>query len=280
MNRVSCAEVCIPFVRKRSLLKTVNRSLLGILLFIACSVKYTLPDYDNVPDANLKLITISNKVGDTIDSLERNQYHLLPKAVNFSSAKIYTIFSDTTAKEAGYVVEIITTDNNKFRAVYHDNYGSRILTDMVDNYETYSAKRDSLIKLRKVLYFKDREPVFEKIKDPLEAERQIVEYDDCLGLPITAREVLKFKKNSNFNRYAGIGCVSGCLLYATGCIIGFSSDGFMTTGLSVTESITSNSLMVAGLIIGGLAGPKHGDCIEKREMIKAIKKGRRLRLVE
>ena len=63
-------------------------------------------------------------------------------------------------------------------AVIRDPCGILILRDIIDNSVTTSAEGDTLVRYRKILYFQDGQPVYEKIIKLLEKKWHIVGYDD------------------------------------------------------------------------------------------------------
>jgi len=253
--------------------------LLSLLLLSSnCAIPYTIPNYAKwyEPPLGRVVITINNKVGESVDSLERRQFNLFSDFKDFSSAVFYEI-SDSIS---GYLVEISKIDGNKYRAVNRDPKGREILKDYIDNFDTIQAERAQLMKNRKVERYigsgPDKKPIYEKIKDPFDTKWRIVGYDEDLGLPITSEEIkLLNTKKTNANVY---GC--GCCLAS--CVVGPMFAAMM--GMDILYNANDRTLGILGIAAGVLAangaGYTMGTVIDKRETIKAIKAGRKLKIIE
>ncbi len=235
------------------------------ILLSSCAVKYTLPDYDKVQDANLELITLSNKVGETIDSLERKQYNLFPKAENFVSAQIFLIIDSTKIftvdyhQTFGYVVEMTATDDHKYRGINLDPEGTVLLQDYLDTLPAF----DHWYSLRKW---------------PLEHKYGIMDYDDDLGLPIRDYEINECSYGFNYNQTfyglacCGISCITGSL-----AIINIFNNDALTKD---NEAAYAAMGIVTGIGISTFAGFSYGKRFDRAEIVRAIKAGRQLKLVE
>jgi len=235
-----------------------------VFLCIACSAaKYTLPYYDKIwpPYDSLRFITISERVGDTIDYNEMQQFKLFSKMKGCESAIFYGVerfcyssfcnWKDTI----GYIVEVTTTDGKKYRTYGSDYTHVKFLRKYVDDYE----------KIAPVL------KQYEKIW-------HIVDYDDALGLPITNDEIDGYMYGHNYNATfyglacCGISCITGSL-----AIINIFNNDALTKD---NEAAYASMGIVTGIGISTFAGFSYGKRFDRAEIVKAIKAGRRLKPVE
>ncbi len=120
-------------------------------------------------------------------------------------------------------------------------------------------------------------PVYEKISDPFETKWRIVDYDDALGLPITSKEVVLFnKKNYNCCLYS----TSFCLPVLITTAIFWIGEAMSMTWSESDKIGTYGVICISSSLVSAIAGGIWGYMEDKRETIKAIKKGRQLKLVE
>jgi hypothetical protein len=244
-------------------MKQVLLLMILVLIMVSsvhCVYKYTMQNY--VKDIILTPISISDRVGETIDSVERRQFNLFPYVKDFESATFYEL------PEGGYTVEF-TAAGCKYRVVNHDIRSLAIMHSYIDDYEKHQDTVSKLMKNRRIIV-QGREPIYEKIRDPFETEWRIEDYDE-LALPITKDEIQRFNQRTNSSMY-GIGC---CL--STGFIGGlFTLMAIMDDGYTGGNRTTPVALGCTGaVIVSGLVGIQLGSTIDKREIIKAIRKARR-----
>jgi len=142
--------------------------------FFWFSCTYTAKHYLAYERAGL--ITISERVGETIDPEEREQFALFDGIDDFKAAHFYSI------EGGGYEVEIIT-EQEKLRAANMDPKAVEIMQDYIDRYEEIRSSREA----------------FEK-------HWKIVDYD-TLGQPITHDEI----EYVNQHKYAWC-CAGGTFL--------------------------------------------------------------------
>jgi hypothetical protein len=187
-------------------------------------------------------ITISSRVGEIIDSQERERFDLFLGMQGFETARFYAI------KGGGYEVEIVTTSGT-FLAVNRDSLAVRILRDYINRYEEVIGARDD----------------FEK-------EWQIVSYDD-LGQPITKYE------RDKLGKVVTVACCLGTGL--AGGLAGFGLGFIMTYSLAADASLWPLIVAVGGgALLGGALGCKYGSGSNEGLALKRIKEARKPRLVE
>jgi hypothetical protein len=227
-----------------------------------CVFKHTIHDYSVY--TTLTRVSVSEKVGEAIDTLECTQYNLFRGIEKFESAIFFEML------EGGYVVEI-TTAEGKYRVVNHDNKGIEIMRAYIDDYEERQEKMAKLMKNRRIIrYIRDKEPIYEKIKDPFESEWHIVDYDD-LGLPITKHEIKKFYRKTNTYVYGASCCLSSSLIGGGFTVMALMDDSY--TGSSKAPIV---GIISAGAAIGSaFIGKEIGKSIDNREIIEAIKQARK-----
>jgi len=121
-----------------------------------------------------ELISVSEKVGASIDKTERNEYEIFMNIPNFERATFYW------RKEGGYLIEIQTVTDTLISVVL-DTAMVSILSDYVGRYKEVQANRESF-----------------------ERKWSIISYDGQ-GIPITENEILRYHKK-------GSCCASGCAL--------------------------------------------------------------------
>ncbi len=265
----------MPFIHRFARLVII----LLALYCVTCTVKYSLPGYTSITITDLRPVVVSEKIGDTIDLIERDQFNLFPGINSFESAQIF-VLSDSTG---GFIIELTSIYGKKHHSINRDPHGLEIMGDYIDNYENIIATRDSLMRSRKIIENVYRgfhkEPVYEKVKDPFETKWHIINYD-AMGLPITHEEVAIYHR-----KHANILTHSGCCCLATGTAgilmilaAGFSYGTFGMPSFELSGPIVSISIM--GTIAGTIYGAVQGNNADVVETINAIKAGRQLKLVE
>lgn len=192
-----------------------------------------------------ELVSISGKVGASIDKNERNEYELFNNIPNFERATFYSI------KEGGYLIEIQTVTDTLI-SVVSDTKMVSILADYVDRYEIIRLNRES----------------FEK-------KWSIVSYDEQ-GIPITENEMLRYHKKVSC---CALGCGLGgsALGLVTGAVLAvISSDDFDILHSTEKENKRIAVFAYTGITTGAIAGYFIGNSFDnkfaKGVTIREIKK--------
>lgn len=150
------------------------RKLMNILILITiiagCSQTYTPEIYEHYTKTTP--IVISERVGETIDSEEREHYDLFQGIEDFKSAQIFDIWDP---RGGGYVA-VIQTESQTFEAVNRDPKAIQIFTYYIENYERIKETPDARWEFE---------------------DKWLVMGYDALGQPITAHEIDRVKKNTN-----------------------------------------------------------------------------------
>ncbi len=248
-------------------LRGIFINIIIIFLLLSCSKTYIIPSYNQVSDADLHPIIISDQVGESIDSLERKNYNLFPGVENFYSAHIHTI------PEKGFVLDCTITDNTQYRSVIKDPMGLEILRDHINNYDSIMVIRTGLMKDEKG----DKD--YKIGKDPFEMKWGIVGYDDDLNLPITREEITLYGQKNNMFKMGKVCCCLG-IGFSTAYLIAlgdYKEHGpFGESDITFTEIIP----YLAGATVASVAGIYLSRMIEKDMTIQAIKAGRKLKQIE
>lgn len=178
-----------------------------------------------------ELVSISEKVGASIDKTERNEYEIFMNIPNFERATFYW------RKEGGYLIEIQTVTDTLISVVL-DTAMVSILSDYVGRYKEVQANRESF-----------------------ERKWSIISYDEQ-GMPITENELLKFHKK-------GYGCSSGCAL--GGGVLGLAAGALIVTVQEIgnlgDEDVNSSPIFV-GAVLGAAFGYFIGNRIDKGRINK------------
>jgi len=171
-----------------------------------------------------KLVSISEKVGVSIDKAERSEYELFMNIPNFERATFYSL------KEGGYLIEI-QTQTDTLISVVRDTATVSILSDYVGRYEEVKADRESFERKWSIIYY------------------------DGQGIPITENEILRYHKK-------GSCWTSGCALGggATGFVFAALAAGF--ANMAGNENVGPIPVFAA-VILGGGAGYFIGNRIDK-----------------
>ncbi len=256
---------------------------LCIVLLLSCSKTYIIPSYAQVSDADLHPMIISDRVGENIDFLERKNYNLFPKVQDFESAVIYQIGKDDPEYKSGYVVEITKTDGRKYRSVNRDFNGIKILRDYINNYDSIAIINAGtmILKRKEVLYIEKEVGSSNKINDPFENHWQIVDYDD-IGLAITKNEVMKYNKHIRALLYGPCFGLSTCIIGLGMSLLFPIPEPSMGVSIDIDGEIDGTELLITGVSAVGIfaVGAYSGDRKDKDIIIKAIKEGRKLKIID
>ena|GEM_PF-3275743 len=194
-----------------------------------------------------ELVSISGKVGASIDKNESDEYALFRNIQDFERATFYSI------KQGGYLIEIQTLTDTLI-SVVSDTKIVSVLADYVDRYEGVKANRR-----------------------PFEEKWSIVSYDEQ-GIPITENEMLKYHKKLSCCAL-GCGLGGGALGLVTGVVVAsISSDDFDILHSTEKESRRIAVFAYTGITTGAIAGYFIGNSfdnrIAKHTIIREIKKSR------
>ncbi|KPJ73972.1 hypothetical protein AMJ52_02425 [candidate division TA06 bacterium DG_78] len=224
----------------------IEKSISCIVIALLLQCTYGVHYYDYHDYELEQPIVISERIGETIDPEEREQYDLFPGIENFTSATFYV------PSTIGYAVEIVIEDK-KYISVNREPMAVEILCDFFEKYE-YT----------------------EKFREEFETEWAVVTHDD-IGFPITQDEIDAMRHPT---RVLLLGATGGCLLgIIPGALIG------LAIGFSV-EHFGELAVVYAGpgaLIGGGLLaviGASTARSIDKNNALEDIKESRRLREIK
>ncbi|UCD05501.1 MAG: hypothetical protein JSV98_10400 [candidate division WOR-3 bacterium] len=162
-----------------------------VLVLLMCNRGIRLSSHDN--ERYKFPIYINERVGDQIDSIEREEYRLFPNIDGFISAALYE-------HPLGWKWEIIT-EKERLVVVNKDSAAVLILADYIERYEEIVGSDFDF-----------------------ENKWNIVDYD-VLGQPITQNELdyvterLEKQKNARTMAAAAGGCLSGACI---GCVVGYN----------------------------------------------------------
>lgn len=164
-----------------------------------------------------RTVTISHRVGETIDVAEREQFGLFHGIEGFETAKFYAIGN------GGYEVEITTTEKILL-AANCDSLAIVILRDHINRFEEIA-----------------------KAQEEFENQWQIVDYDD-LGQPITKHELNRYK--GAVRGMFGIGCCLGGGLI--GGLVGFNIARGQDSDMSIVLGALGGFLLSGpvGVLVG------------------------------
>ena len=211
--------------------------MIGIIVLVLFSLNctYTAKHYLTYEKAGL--ITVSERVGETIDPEERKQFALFNGIDDFKAAHFYDI------KGGGCEIEILTV-HQKFAAINRDENAIMMIRDYISRYEEIKES-----------------------KERFEEKWEIVAYD-TLGFPITKSEI---------NRYchpaASWGCGIGSGLFIIGCsIFVATSIGLRTLFEPATpaEEREQNIVLAVGALLGIATGAVVRTAIKSSDELKSI----------
>jgi hypothetical protein len=191
-----------------------------------------------------ELVSISDKVGASIDVEERSEYALFMNIQDFERATFYSLI------EGGYLIEI-QTQTDTLTSVVLDTEMASILGDYVERCEEVKADRESF-----------------------ERKWSIISYDGQ-GIPITENEMVRYHKK-------GCCCALACGLggsvvgLITGAVLALlSAEGDL---LEIMESERTGIFVSIGTAVGGIAGCFIGNNFDnklaKGGIVKKIEESR------
>jgi hypothetical protein len=220
-----------------------EKSIRCIVIALLLQCTYGVHYYDYHDYELEQPIIVSERIGETIDPEEREQYDLFPGIENFTSATFYG------PSKRGYAVEIVT-ESKKYISTNRDPLAVEILCDFFENYE-YS----------------------ERFRQEFETKWAVVTYDD-LGFPITQDEIDAMRHPT---RAILLGATGGCLLGAIpgaliGLAIGFSVEHYG----ELAVMYAGPGALIGGAIVGAI-GASAARSIDKNNALEGIKESRRIR---
>ena len=192
-------------------------------------------------------VTISGRVGETVDATEREKFDLLRGIDGFQYAEYFSIL------DGGYEVEITTSDA-VYRAVNRDVSAIEILRDYIDRNEEIRQNRQ-----------------------PFEEQWNIVDYD-TLGQPITSNELNKAK----FADAAIVGgALAGVIALFPSVILGLWACGYELWGDGCERSeVFGYVTFISAFSLGIYAGASLGSSIDRGSALGSIKNAREPLIVE
>lgn len=192
-----------------------------------------------------ELVSISGKVGASIDKKESNEYALFRNIPDFERATFYSL------KEGGYLIEIQTTTDTLI-SVIQDKGMASILRDYLDRYDEVRLNRES----------------FEK-------KWSIVSYDEQ-GIPITENEMSGYHKKL-YCCAAGSCLGGGAVGFVTGValeVISSDIDILNTEEENKRQFVSGFAGAAAGAVAGYFIGNSFDNRIAKGSIVREIKKSR------
>ena len=180
---------------------------------LLCYVMYCVPYAGKREPAHIRQnpIVVSERVGDVIDSEEREYFNLFHPEIYIRPLTYQYISATVTPKyNGGYAVHISTTQGILY-IENRDPHGLEIFADYIDNYETIGETRE----------------IFEEKWD-------IIDYDD-MYLPITKHE----RDNVSHEIAAGQMALQGPSNIGIGGCIGLGVGGILSYGLIKALSLGS-----------------------------------------
>jgi hypothetical protein len=217
--------------------RAVTCIVLLALLYSQCSPLY----YSGYSRIDVP-ITVSDVVGEVIDTEERERYDLFKGIEDFEQAQFYPI-------EQGGLCAEIQTKLHKLIVVNRDRQTHMILREYVENYEWIMTSRE----------------VFER-------KWRIVDYD-ILGFPITKDEIARC-----VNPMTRWGCSLGtaAMIFAMSSLIAY---GIVSPDRNeiIGEPDLALTVFVGGIgvsLVGGLLAGIVADKMSLENAIKSIKKSR------
>ena len=219
------------------MIKTVA-FIVVVVLLLSCT--HNLLHYRHYEKT--KPIVISARVGETIDSEERQQFDLFPEIEGYKSAMLYDI------AEGGYEVRI-QTESTRLVAVNRDSLAVIILRDYINRYEEIQNARDDF-----------------------EENWKIVDYDN-LGLPITQYELNRIRKPGSGRMIGGATCCIG------GFLTSIALAELSVERELVSEDVADIAFF-GTWVISTATGAILGEKILRDNALKAIKESRKPRIAE
>jgi hypothetical protein len=213
-------------------------------LIVMSNCTYSLARYRTY--ARGSIIELNDKVGNSVDDMERSEYDLFPGVKGFKEAVFFDI------PDGGYEIQIITEDG-KYLAVNRDSLAVDILKDYFMQYDTRFTSPN--------IY---------------EDKWGIVDYD-ALGFPITNQEVSQVVKPG-----CCIGAMAGGAL-AFGVSLILAMDYGLNHLFDADQSAVDakcTQMIVGGTVLGVGAGILIGRMIDDTRSVGAIKRARMPKRVE
>ena len=187
-------------------------------------------------------ITISVRVGQSIDPEERVQFDLFPDIEGFKVARFYGV------AEGGYEVRI-ETESKRLVAVNRDSLAVMILRDYINRYEE-----------------------IQNAKSDFEEDWKIVDYDE-LALPITQHELNCIRKPGSGRIIGGATCCVG------GGITSLALAELSGEHELISEDV--GDVVFFGTWVASTAtGAILGEKILRNRALSAIKESRKPRIIE
>lgn len=188
------------------------------------------------------IIELSDKVGDSIDAMERAEFGLFPSVEGYKEALFFNI------PDGGYEIQIIAEDG-RYVAVNRDPDGVEILKD----------------------YFVQYDPTYKDLSS-FEKKWGVVGYD-VLGFPITHQEVRQGGRSGcSYVTTAGCGVVSLglSLLWAWGYGLAHVNDADQS-------AVNRNCFFIVagGTVVGVGVGYLTGRLVDMSRSVRTIERARR-----
>lgn len=215
-----------------------------VLVALLVNCTHTIPHYFDYE--RKRPIVISERVGETIEPDEREQFDLFHGIDEFKAAIFYSISG------GGYEVEILT-ENKRLAAVNRDSLAITVLRDYINRYEEIQG-----------------------LKADFEEKWKIVAYDE-LGFPITSYEARSVK-----NRAMPWICGGGCLLLGALpiALLTMVIGGGSPSGEGDMNWTAGSIVIISGVAGSILAGSVLGNKISNHGAVNKVKESRKLRTVE
>lgn len=222
------------------------KRVIAVVVMIALTMNctYTLKHYADYKD--VQPMIISERVGETLDGAERDQFDLFSAISDFESATFYEI------GEGGYKVEIMAADQI-YAAVNRDSQAVAILRYYIDSYEDIQGSWEAF-----------------------ERKWKIIDYD-TLGQPITLNELKNVRRNSYSCGCAGGSWLAQLLpnfLLSFGVIGGLRMNMFGTSGTEFPRPVPAWISFVLINIGTAATGALIGRRLDDKAALNAIKEAR------
>lgn len=196
-----------------------------VLVFFIVNCAPVLPQYEYQVYEREKPIVISERVGETIDLQESDQFELFHRIEEFQEARFYAI------ADGGFAIEILTR-TGKLAALNRDPDAVDILRDYVDRYEMVNTDRASFMRKWGILDY------------------------DTLGIPVTEQEVsILVRQNRGRAIRSGCGACVGVSLAGLAIFAGLAGGGgggehaALYAGMTIVFGLGLG--IAVGLITGG-----------------------------
>lgn len=215
-----------------------------VLITLSLNCPYNIRQYYNYEKK--EPIVISEKVGESVDAEEREQYTLFPGIEKFIAATFRGLMN------GGFEIEIVTEDE-KLVAVNRDSLAIELLRDYLNRFNEIQESKASY-----------------------EKKWGIVDYD-TLGLPITQREINRV----NMGYFAGNFATGCCLVgFVPMTLLALRVGGFDYWTFQMDSPVLSYLTLIGGLALSVTLGYYRGKKVDQEQTLKRIKKAREPRVVE